>query len=52
MRGHSDVRGDMSEQDGRDIPTFVKWDGCRSTIFVAESFVRTALSNLDKTEVL
>jgi len=52
VRGHSDVRGNLSERDGGDVPPFVEWNGCRSTIFVTKSLVRTALPDLDETEVL
>lgn len=51
VRGHSDVRGDLSKQDGGDVPSFMKWNGCGSTIFMTKPLVRTALPNLYKPEV-
>ena len=52
VRGHSDVRSDLSEQDGGDVSPFMKRNGRSSTIFVTKPLVRTALPDLDESEVL
>ena len=44
----ADVFGDLPQENWREIPPFVDWDGCEATVCVLELLVRSALANLFK----
>jgi hypothetical protein len=50
IKCETDVFGDLTEQDWRDVSTLMEWHRCAPSGRIAELFVRTALANFGEPE--